>query len=174
MKLFMVFALIAALLTSCCVFPEHGYITYTRGKYKQAPNTSLLVHSEGNKISMLYDHKRKQVWFECEIQNDTKDTLLFNTRHFSMYARQMELSANRYIYYPQNRPNGSVKYKQADILRLAPGATIETVLAFSSNNKITRKEYYDHVFTDSVYVVYADGKQTDTILQGISLDRSRY
>jgi hypothetical protein len=172
-KHLIIFALTAVTLTSCCVIPERG-VAYSRISYYErvrARKNPIIYLEREYGVRMYYNHRRKQVWYECAISNESKDTLVFNISDFYMCSNNMELPLKP-IYYNVAKPNtNESKYKSARLLKLAPGATINTVFSFDSKNKISRQEYNDHLYSDSVYLVYSDKTIKDTILSAISLKR---
>jgi hypothetical protein len=173
MKLLIVSLLISALYTSCCVFPDRGLAHtridyYKRVRERNAP--IIYLEKEYYVVSLYYNHKRKQIWYECSISNESKDTLKFNIRDYYMSSNNMEFYLKP-ISYVVKQFSDRAKYRSTRSLQLAPGATIHTVLAFNSNNKITRQQYNDHLYSDSLYLVYSDKTIKDTILCAIGVKR---
>lgn len=151
----------------CHRYPNHTkFICGQRPCESFVTENSLTIEFTGA-IFFYTSDKKKSIAIECAIHNKTSDSLLLDSRDFSISSNNSE-----YDVVPGRMAEAFNVKSKSDVFKIGPGITsLGYYFAFVSRNKMSEKEYNDILFSDTINFKYSGSNYHDTILQLIG---SRY
>ncbi|WP_133054813.1 hypothetical protein [Niastella populi] len=163
---FILVALMFMLSSAVCTrYPTHAYFICSRSNC-QVFKTANLPDIEFVYARFFRLDREKSIGIGCNLINSSADTLLFDKRAFSVSSKYAQYEA----VSSEGAP-GYSEYIMPDTIKLAPGRKkYNFIFAFRSKNKMSKKEYSNILFRDTITFGYARGDRYDTVLQLIGRD----